>query len=150
MVSEGDILLMKDGAAMGKLAFVDALSGKACLNSHLLLFRPFVVNGQKSYHPKFLFYFMLTQSFQTYVQVNGIGSTFPGVSQEALGNFKICLPPIEEQMAIVRVLDIETARQNEAAQLEEKQIQLIRDYRERLIADVVTGKIDVSWPDVVS
>src|ERR1035441_6939632 len=39
-----DVLLMKDGAAMGKLAYVHFIPGPACLNSHLLLFRP--LNGR--------------------------------------------------------------------------------------------------------
>src|SRR5690242_2505637 len=84
-LSAGDILLMKDGAAMGKLAFVDHLPAPACLNSHLVLFRPLATADGPKYDPKFLFYFMLTNLFQDYVKVNGTGATFLGVSQEALG-----------------------------------------------------------------
>jgi type I restriction enzyme S subunit len=143
-LSVGDILLMKDGAAMGKLAFVDNLPGPACLNSHLLLFRPLLVRERATYDPKFMFYFMLTNSFQNYVQVNGTGATFLGISQEALGNYKICLPPIDEQRAIVEFLeDSETRIQNKTLLLVEDEINLIREYRTRLVADVVTGKLDV-------
>lgn len=142
-LSQGDILLMKDGAAMGKLAFVGDLPAPACLNSHLLLFRPAVTNGGARYDPKFMFYFMLTSLFQDYVRVNGTGATFLGVSQQALGNYKICLPAIDEQRAIAQLLDSETRVQNEALALVDEEIKLLREYRTRLVADVVTGKLDV-------
>ena len=93
----GDILLMKDGAAMGKLAYVDSLPGKACLNSHLLLFRTLVVDEVREYSAKFMFYLMQTDHFQFFIKTNGTGSTFLGVSQQAIGNHSLCLPPFEEQ-----------------------------------------------------
>jgi type I restriction enzyme S subunit len=140
---EKDILLMKDGAAMGKLAFVDHLPDYACLNSHLLLFRPVIDNGVNTYDPKFLFYFMLTRSFQDFIQVNGTGTTFLGVSQVSLGNYKVCLPPIQEQRQIAMFMDLKTSQYDNAIASVETQIQLLRDYRTRLTADVVTGKLDV-------
>jgi type I restriction enzyme S subunit len=78
-LSVNDLLLMKDGAAMGKLAFVESLPGPACLNSHLLLFRPLTIDGTNSYGPKFMFYFMQTGYFQEHIKVNGTGATFLGV-----------------------------------------------------------------------
>jgi type I restriction enzyme S subunit len=139
----GDILLMKDGAAMGKLAFVDNLPEPACLNSHLLLFRPLAKNHGPTYDPQFMFYFMLARQFQDYVKMNGTGATFLGVSQEALGNYKICLPPIEEQKTIAKYLVNETASQDRALAQVEYEIDLLREYGTRLISDVVTGKLDV-------
>jgi type I restriction enzyme S subunit len=142
-LSEGDILLMKDGAAMGKLAFVDKLPAPACLNSHLLLFRPMITNVGEKYDPKFMFYFMLTNLFQDYVQVNGIGSTFSGVSQEAIGNCEICLPPVYEQRAIADLLDSETFGNNSLIFKLQKSIDILQEYRTALISAAVTGKIDV-------
>ena len=105
----GDILLMKDGAAMGKLALVDEMPGPACLNSHLLLLRPQGGIGAPTYCAKFMFYYMQTDCFQGYVQVNGTGATFLGISQESIGNHIVCLPPISEQASIVDYLDHEIA-----------------------------------------
>lgn len=142
-LSEGDILLMKDGAAMGKLAFVDHLPDAACLNSHVLLFRPKVVGSRKTYDPAYMFYFMLSAPFQHYVQVNGTGATFLGISQWALANYKVCLPPVDEQHEIARWVDTETDGLNKAISIVETQISLLRGYRTRLGTDVVTGKLDV-------
>jgi type I restriction enzyme, S subunit len=142
-LSEGDILLMKDGAAMGKLAFVDHLPGAACLNSHVLLFRPLVTGKNKTYDPRYMLYFMLTAPFQNYVQVNGTGATLLGISQWALANYKICLPPIDEQHAIAHYIDTETAGLDKTISVAEAQITFLHEYRTRLAADVVTGKVDV-------
>ena len=142
-LAHGDILLMKDGAAMGKLAFVDELPGPACLNSHLLLFRPLADNGGIAYLPQFMFYYMQTEYFQGYAQVNGTGATFLGISQESIGNHTVCLPPISEQTAVVEYLNHETADLDTTTASANRQIDLLREYYTRLIADVVTGKLDV-------
>ena len=53
------------------------------------------------------------------------------------------LPPISEQVAIVEYLDRVTAKIDIAVAGAERQIELLNEYRTRLIADVVTGKLDV-------
>ena len=52
-------------------------------------------------------------------------------------------PPVAEQTAIVRYLDNETSDIDAAIARTHRQIELIEEYRTRLIADVVTGKLDV-------
>ena len=53
------------------------------------------------------------------------------------------LPPLPEQQAIVEYLDKATANIDEAIARARRQIELLQEYRTRLIADVVTGKLDV-------
>jgi type I restriction enzyme S subunit len=53
------------------------------------------------------------------------------------------LPPDEEQRVIVKWLAIEMETFNEVINKAIREIELIREYRTRLISDVVTGKIDV-------
>ncbi len=55
----------------------------------------------------------------------------------------VALPPPTEQAEILRRLDEETAALDRAVAAETKEISLLREYRTRLIADVVTGKLDV-------
>ena len=142
-LAPGDILLMKDGAAMGKLAFVDELPDLACLNSHLLLFRPFHDGNRATYFPRFMFYYMRTNCFQEYVQVNGTGATFLGISQESVGNHKVCLPRYAEQFEIAEYLDGLTAKIDTAIAGAVCEMEFLAEYGTRLIADVVTGKLDV-------
>ena len=55
----------------------------------------------------------------------------------------IPLPPLPDQCAIIARIDQETARIDASIKLAQRQIDLTKEYRARLIADVVTGQIDV-------
>jgi type I restriction enzyme S subunit len=58
----------------------------------------------------------------------------------------IALPGLEEQEKIMRVLTEQCKPLNDAIMRSEEEIKLIREYRDRQIADVVTGQVDVqSW-----
>lgn len=139
---EGDVLLMKDGAALGKLAFLDRLPGPACLNSHLLLFRP----RGKSYEPRFLYYYMGTTLFQDYILVRGTGATFLGVSQETIGNHELRLPPIGEQRAIANFLDRKTTAIDALIVKKERLIDLLQEKRQALITQAVTKGLNPNVP----
>jgi type I restriction enzyme S subunit len=74
-------------------------------------------------------------------------------ARTAVGTFKInnhqvrqmsfAFPPVREQEDILRSLDNDLSRLAIAASRAEGEIDLLREYRTRLIADVVTGKLDV-------
>lgn len=60
--------------------------------------------------------------------------------------FEIALPPLDEQDQILDSLEVATAEQDVALQRISDEIALLREFRDRQIADVVTGQIDVrSW-----
>ena len=139
----GDVLLMKDGANMGKLAYVDSLPGLACLNSHLLLFRSLNNENIPFFHSKYMFFHMMIDQFQDYVKVNGTGSTFLGISQESIGNYKIALPPLDEQVLITQFLDKTTFEFDKCISKFEVQIEKLKEYKSTLINSAVTGKIKV-------
>lgn len=68
-------------------------------------------------------------------------------------NFRIALPPLDEQDRILCTLQTATAEQDAAIERIRSEITLIREYRDRLIADAVTGQVDLrGWqpgPDEV-
>lgn len=55
----------------------------------------------------------------------------------------IAVPPMAEQDRIMKWLDGETASFGVAIQRAHRELDFLREYRTRLIADVVTGKLDV-------
>ena len=55
----------------------------------------------------------------------------------------ITMPPTSEQRAIIEYLDNTTAEINAAIDCSRRQIKFMNEYRTRLIADVVTGQLDV-------
>jgi type I restriction enzyme S subunit len=131
---------MKDGAVMGKLAYVEELPGEACLNSHILLIRP----QKKSYIPKFLFYVLMTDVFTAYMEEERKGTTFFGFSEQCMGNFPISLPPISEQKEICKYIDGKTKQLDDLATKIEAAIERLGEYRSALISAAVTGKIKVN------
>ncbi len=73
----------------------------------------------------------------------GIGSGFKRLYTPNFGAVPIASPPLPEQTAIVEYLDAQTAKIDAAIAATRLEIKRLREYRERLIADVVTGKVDV-------
>ena len=62
---------------------------------------------------------------------------------DRIGSRKVAIPPLHEQVAIVENLDKATEVIDAAIARARRQIELVQEYRTRLIADVVTGKLDV-------
>ena len=58
-------------------------------------------------------------------------------------NFSVPLPPVPEQLRINDYLEIELDGINTAISRLHREIELLREYKTRLVADVVTGKLDV-------
>ena len=56
---------------------------------------------------------------------------------------EIIQPPHDEQLKIVESIQVETADLDTAISRLNREIDLLREYRTRLVADVVTGKLDV-------
>jgi type I restriction enzyme S subunit len=135
-----DLLFTKDGT-IGKTLFIDFLPGKTSLNSHLLLIRP--INN--SYQSKFLQYVFKSDYFLSYVELTKTGTTFYGVSQETMMGFNGYFPPLPEQEQIVEHIDTHTTEINNLISIEQRRIETLREYRQSLISEVVTGKIRIFY-----
>src|SRR5690606_1133185 len=70
-------------------------------------------------------------------------NTQGNLNVDRIGARGIAVPPLLEQREIVLSIETGTARLNAATNHERRKIELLREYRTRLIADVVTGKLDV-------
>ena len=76
-------------------------------------------------------------------QSTGIQSSRLRLYPEEFFRIPIVLPPAEEQRDIVNQIEKDTADLNSAIYRAQREIGLLHEYRTRLIADVVTGKLDV-------
>jgi type I restriction enzyme S subunit len=83
-----------------------------------------------------------------------LSTTVKHLSSGDVKRLRFPIPSESEQLQIVVHVEAETAPINDAIARTEEEIKLIREYRDRLIADVVTGQIDVrGWrpgPDDVA
>lgn len=72
------------------------------------------------------------------------------VSPDFVANFVVPVPPKCEQERIVASIAAESARFRTLIKQAEREIDLVREYRTRLVADVVTGKVDVRQESVAA
>lgn len=130
----GDVLMTKDGT-IGKILYIDNIPcpGKASLNSHLLLFRPI----RESYNSRYLYYQLSSQRFKDFIELSKYGTTFFGISQAAVGNYPVLLPPIEDQVRIASILSDMDA---EIAAIEIK-LAKTRALKQGMMHNLLTGRI---------
>lgn len=151
----GDVILTKDSETpddIGVPAWVpESLPGVVCAY-HLGLLRPEPgrVLGE------FLFRTIGSARIAQQFHVLATGVTRFALGKHDVKNAVIPLPPtVAEQQAICRWITDKCHPLDEAIARAEDEIKLIREYRDRLIADAVTGQVDLrSWrpgpDDVVS
>ena len=71
------------------------------------------------------------------------GSTKGALTCDSLRHFQIPIPPLSEQKKILDAVNSDTNSINKVIAQTQQEISLLREYNTRLIADVVTGKLDV-------
>lgn len=130
----GDVLFGKLRPYLAK-AYV-AENGGIC-TSELLVLRP------KAVLQRFLRDYLLNPCFISVVDSSTYGAKMPRASWEFIGSLPVLVPPPDEQHAIVRFLDRETARIDALIEKKRRQIELLHEKRAALISAAVTGKIDV-------
>jgi type I restriction enzyme S subunit len=133
-----DVLFVIAGATLGKIAIVSESHLPANTNQAVSFIRP-----NRRVTPKFLAIWLQSSRIKEQIWLNAVQSAQPNLSMGSLGAFPVPLPPIGEQEIVVERLDTEIKLPNAAIQRFEREIDLLREYRTRLIADVVTGKLDV-------
>ncbi|MBR5434045.1 MAG: restriction endonuclease subunit S, partial [Bacteroidales bacterium] len=65
------------------------------------------------------------------------------MSYSDVAKLSAIIPPLPEQKQIVEYLDKKTKKINSLIENINRQIELLQEYKQRLIADVVTGKVNV-------
>lgn len=135
-LSEGDILLVKDGAGIGKCARVDELPlGEATVNSSLAVITP---NEDVDY--RYEHYYLQTPLFGNIIARLRNGMGVPHLTQEAMKEIRLPLPSIDEQREIADYLDVKIPEINAIIKEKEALIEDMELYKQSLIYESVTGK----------
>ncbi|MFZ1515440.1 MAG: restriction endonuclease subunit S, partial [Saprospiraceae bacterium] len=135
----GDILLTHKGT-IGRVGICDTKEySYIILTPQVTYYRI-----KRDFIPKFIFYQFQSNVFNEQLKLlSGGGSTRDYVGIVAQRELKLIKPPIDEQIAIVKQIDIETGKLDTLISKYQKQIDLMQEYRTSLISQAVTGKIDV-------
>lgn len=138
MLQENDVLLAKDGSTLGTVNVVRELPRPSTVNSSIAVIRP----GNQILGT-YLYYFLSTNYMQQVIQRFKDGMGVPHLFQRDINKFMIILPSIVEQKDIVSHLDEKVNNLNALLFKLEYQIEKLNEYRQSLISEAVTGKIDV-------
>lgn len=90
--------------------------------------------------PKFINYLLYSDTYRNYFSLEARGFTRINLKQEYVNNALVILPPIHEQEKIAEFLDEKTEKIDRAIAQKEKMIALLKERKQIIIQDLVTGK----------
>ena len=139
ILRDGDTIISTVRTYLRAIYFVDGAPQNLIASTGFAVLTP-----QKGVYPKFLGFVIQSNSFIDKVTACSVGVAYPAIAETRLAAFPLAMPGnIEEQQAIAKLIETDSASIDTAVTKALKEIDLIQEYRTRLTSDVVTGKIDV-------
>jgi type I restriction enzyme S subunit len=133
------LMSSEDYDDLGKSSILIEEVSELYLNSFCKGFRV----KKKGVFPLFLNYQLLSYNHKTLISIEGNGFTRINLRQDRLKETPLFIPPLPEQKEIVSYLDEQTQLFDKTISIEEKRIELLKEYRQSITSEVVTGKFDV-------
>ena len=135
-LSIGDLVLVKDGAGIGKCARIDEMPlGEATVNSSLSVITP-----NKLLDYRYEYYYFMSPLFQNIIARLKNGMGVPHLTQESMKDIYLPLPSKKEQRAIADYLDNKVVELDSLITEKESLINDLEAYKKSMIYEVVTGK----------
>jgi type I restriction enzyme S subunit len=136
-ILKNDVLLVKDGATTGRVGMKIDDTPAVTLSSVAML------RTKSHSRHKFLYYILQSDIIQSQISVAMAGAAMPRITLEKLGNFLSLFPPFNEQQEIAAYLDEKTAKIDKLISELNTQLAELADYKQAVISEAVTGKVDV-------
>lgn len=143
IVKEGDIIVSTVRTYLKAIMHINVDTENLIVSTGFAVLRP-----RKNVLSEFLNYAIRANYFIGKVVSESNGVSYPAINSTKLITLKIAIPMIGEQKKIVQFIDSETAIINTTISKIEKELALIEEYKTALIAEAVTGKIDVRGYEV--
>ena len=139
IVQPKDVLVTSRGT-IGKMTIVPKNGEIGVLHPCLIRLR---LNENKLI-PKYLWWYVNHSSFFVEsVKIASNSTTIEVIYTETLSSIKIPIPTVKEQLEIVEFLNVKIPMIDTTISDEQKKIELLKEYRQSLISEAVTGKIDI-------
>lgn len=132
-----DVLLNITGASIGRCCVVD-IYGEMNVNQHVCIIRP-----SERILSEYLNLVLQSNIGQVQIKLGTTGGNREGLTFEAIKEFTIPLPELAEQQEILNKVQSSLKRYYELENLNTVQIDKLKEYQQSIIAEAVTGKIDV-------
>jgi type I restriction enzyme S subunit len=141
LLHTGDLLFNRTNSPglVGKVGLFVGYESPVTFASYLVRLRP-----RRNHEPQYLNAILNDATLLSIARREAIPSLHQSnLNPTRYGRLQIALPPQGEQREILKVLERETADLIKGIIVAHREIDLLREYRARLIADVVAGKLDV-------
>jgi len=135
----GDIIIAKIGANYGMSGILPELDKPAVVSGNSL---KLTVDTTK-YVTEFIHFFLLNLKLTGSLEVIVNATAQPALSLGTLNDVAISVPPFEEQKQISVFIQNTSRKNGELTNALELQIEKLKEYRQSIISEAVTGKIDV-------
>ena len=140
VLRKGDVIITKDSETpddIGVPTYVkDDLDNVVC-GYHLTMIKPLSCRGE------YIFRFIQSNRTRRYFELESNGITRYGLGKASIENLLLPIPTDSEQQQIADFLNNKTKQIDELITAEQRKIELLKEYRQSLISEAVTGKIDV-------
>ena len=136
-VKLNDVLLNITGASIGRCCAIET-EIEANVNQHVCIIRP-----KRVLNSKYLAYYMASTTIQNLIRNSQDGASREGLSFSEIKSFPVPVIPIDKQVVIVNQIKEIEIDIDLAISKAQKEISSIKEYREALITDLVTGKRSV-------
>ena len=133
----GDVFFTREAPA-GEACLVPDMPG-LCMGQRMMYFRP----RSDVLDARFLLLSIYGPMVRSYIEYACNGSTVGHLRLGQVSSLPILWCPIAEQVRIIEHVELRSRPLDIAAMQAEQEIALVREYRTRLIADIVTGQLDV-------
>lgn len=135
---KGDVLVTEGGATVGRTAIWNEELTECYYQNSINRARP------TGHMPgRYLLHWMFYVTRSGLIEAASNAATFGHLTKEKLSRLPLLVPPRDEAIAIVEHIDRECSALVEPERRLHAQIAMMQEYRTRLIADVVTGAVDV-------
>ncbi len=130
---KGSVLYSKIRPALRKVALYES----ECLCSADM----YAIDPGAHFERGYLFYFLLTDAFTAYAELESLRVAMPKVNRDALGAFPLPAPSLDEQIEISDFCFRTDQEHRAVADQITRSIERLEEYRSALIAAAVTGQI---------
>jgi type I restriction enzyme S subunit len=139
LLQDGDILFARSGGTVGKTFQFKNYKGKACYAGYLIKAEP----NHSIVSSDFLFQFTNSGVYDNWKNFIFNKATIENIGADKYCNLPVIIPSLNEQIEIVEFIESESLKINKTISTIKKEIDLTQEYKTVLIADAITGKIDV-------
>lgn len=138
IIKSGDTIVSTVRTYLKAITYIEKAGRNLVASTGFAVLRP------KKVLPKYLYYYSTSNFFVDQVCARSVGVSYPAITASEIGNIPMLLPNnVDDQIKIINYIEENTQGMDKEIESTHKEISLLEEYRQSLITEAVTGKIDV-------